>query len=147
MQTLPCPYGKSSKKRICLCLHLLRTTGQMKTLQDHLCVRWMVHRPKEELFSKRVAILANAVEPLNIGAQKDIATSLRWLDISDIRNMGMRLMEGTFFHELSEKRRTPTIHNTKKQAQRYHKMRKDRKASAVSVLFTITKMIHQTFAQ
>lgn len=31
-------------------------------------------------------------------------------------------MEGTFFHELSEKRRTPIIHNTKNQARRYHKV-------------------------
>ena len=34
-------------------VYALRTTAQMKSLLDHLCVHWMVHRPKESMFSKK----------------------------------------------------------------------------------------------
>ena len=65
-------------------VYALRTTGQMKALLDHLCVHWMVHRPDDSMFTKKAVILTNAIGILNSGAQKEIATSLSWLGVSDI---------------------------------------------------------------
>lgn len=72
-------------------VYALRTTAQMKCLLDHLCVHWMVHRPDERMFNKKAVIITNAIGVFNGGAQKDIATSLMWLGVSDIKKLGIGL--------------------------------------------------------
>ncbi|MDD4761017.1 MAG: hypothetical protein PHU66_09450 [Bacteroidaceae bacterium] len=46
------------------------------------------------MFNKRAVILTNAIGVFNGGVQKDIATSLSWLGISDIKKLGIGLFEG-----------------------------------------------------
>ena len=72
-------------------VYALRTTAQMKSLLDHLCVHWMVHRPDERMFNKRAVILTNAIGVFNGGAQKDIATSLSWLGAVSYTHLGLVL--------------------------------------------------------
>ena len=128
-------------------VYALRTTAQMKCLLDHLCVHWMVHRPDEKMFRKKAVILTNAIGIFNSGAQKDIATSLMWMGVSDIKKLGIGLLEGVIWNDLSEKRRNIIISKTKKFAKRYNNAYKTQKGIKVSVLFAITKKMHKVFTQ
>ena len=124
-------------------VYALRTTAQMKSLLDHLCVHWMVHRPDEKMFSKRAIILTNAIGVFNGGAQKDIATSLTWLGVSKIKKLGIGLLEGVIWDELSEKRRRIIASKVKKLSAKSSIIRPARKGIKVKLLFSVTKKMHQ----
>lgn len=128
-------------------VYALRTTAQMKSLLDHLCVHWMVHRPDERMFYKKAVILTNAIGVFNGGAQKDIATSLSWLGVSDIKTLGIALLEGVVWSELSEKRRRRITTKVKRFSKRYKKTYKANKGITVSLKFTICKMMHKSVAK
>ena len=128
-------------------VYALRTTAQMKALLDHLCVHWMVHRPDEKMFTKKSVILTNAIGVFNGGAQRDIATSLMWLGISDIKKMGVGLMEGVFWDELSYKRQGIIVRKTEKLAKRYKDAYTARKGIKVSLLFFVLKKMHRIFTK
>lgn len=128
-------------------VYALRTTAQMKSLLDHLCVHWMVHRPDERMFHKRAVILTNAIGVVNSGAQKDIATSLSWLGVTDIKKLGVGLIESVFWNELSDKRKNAIISKTKMLAARYKEVQKAHKGLKVTLKFALTKRMHQTFAK
>ncbi|MEA4972547.1 MAG: flavodoxin family protein [Candidatus Metalachnospira sp.] len=124
-------------------VYALRTTAQMKSLLDHLCVHWMVHRPDERMFLKKAVILTNAIGIFNGGAQKDISTSLVWLGVSNISKLGIGLLESVFWDELSDSRRNIIIEKTKKLARRYRNNYDVRKGLKVSFLFAVSKKMHQ----
>lgn len=128
-------------------VYALRVTGQMKALLDHLCVHWMVHRPDERLFTKKAVILTNAIGVLNGGAQQDMATSLSWLGVSDIKRLGVGLMEGVFWNELSEKRRKAITNKVKRLARRYVRPYKAGKGLIVAAKFFMCRMMHQAIAK
>lgn len=128
-------------------VYALRTTAQMKTLLDHLCVHWIVHRPDERMFTKKAVILTNAIGVFNGEAQKDIATSLSWLGVSHIKKLGIGLLEGVIWSELSEKRKNIIIRKTKKIAQKHKKTCTANKGIKVSMKFTIGKIMHQSAAK
>lgn len=128
-------------------VYALRTTGQMKSLLDHLCVHWMVHRPNEKMFTKKAVILTNAIGVLNGGAQKDIATSLSWLGVSDIRRFGVGLMEGVIWNELSEKRRKTITGKVKRLSKKYEKPYNAGKGIVVSIKFSMCKTMHKAIAK
>ena len=60
-------------------VYALRAPASIKSLLDHLCVHWMVHRPDTQMFSKTAVILTNSVGAPNGSAQKDVKTSLSWM--------------------------------------------------------------------
>jgi multimeric flavodoxin WrbA len=128
-------------------VYALRTTAQMKSLLDHLCVHWMVHRPDEKMFHKKTVILTNAIGVFNSGAQKDIATSLSWLGVTDIKKLGIGLMEGVIWDELSNKRHNYIINKTKKLANRYKKAYHVHMGIKANLKFYFTKMMHQAIAK
>lgn len=103
-------------------VYTLRTTAAMKALLDHLCVHWMVHRPDDRMFQKKAVILTNAIGWIQGGAQKDIATSLKWLGVSQVKKLGIPLMEDAFWTKLSAGKR---------------------QSMGGKTLFAITKMMHQ----
>ncbi|WAJ22511.1 MULTISPECIES: flavodoxin family protein [Clostridia] len=128
-------------------VYALRTTAQMKALLDHLCVHWMVHRPDERMFHKRAAILTNAVGAIQKGAQRDIQTSLTWLGVSQIRTLGIGLMEGIIFNQLSEKRQKEILRKVVKFAEKFKNQAPPRQGLKVRGLFAICKMMHQQAAR
>lgn len=128
-------------------VYALRTTAQMKSLLDHLCVHWMVHRPDERMFDKKAVILTNAVGIFQSGAQKDIAVSLMWMGISDIKITGFGLLEGVIWNKLSQKRRHVIISKTKRLAKRYKNAYTVRKGIRVRLLFAIAGKMHQMTAK
>jgi len=124
-------------------VYALRAPGSIKALLDHFCVHWIVHRPKEEMFSKRVAILTNSIGAPNGAAQKDVATSFSWLGVSDIKKLGFGLMEDVFWDKISEKRRA----KMKEKVERFAKkcLLPVRKGSLkVKAFFFISKIMHQS---
>ena len=128
-------------------VYALRTTAQMKSLLDHLCVHWMVHRPEERMFDKRAVILTNAVGVFNSGAQKDLATSLTWLGVSKIEKLGIGLLEGVIWDELSEKRRKIIADKVKMFAAKSKNTRPARKGIKIRLLFAVTRLMHQGAAR
>ncbi|HWP80690.1 MAG TPA: flavodoxin family protein [Candidatus Acidoferrum sp.] len=127
--------------------YALRTTGQMKALLDHLCSHWMAHRPDERMFHKKAVILTNAIGPLYRGPQRDIATSLLWLGVTDIKRVGTGLYEGVILDELSEKRRAVITGKLKKLARRYKRPYTARKGLKVRAIFAFTRKLHQDMAR
>lgn len=128
-------------------VYALRTTAQMKSLLDHLCVHWMVHRPDESMFQKKAVILTNAVGIFNGGAQKDIATSLMWLGISDIKKLKFALKESVFWNELSDNRRNMIIRKTIRKAKKYRKNYAVHMGIKVRLLFDFCKKMHQSIVK
>ncbi len=126
--------------------YALRATAQMKTLLDHLCVHWMVHRPEEAMFDKKAVILVNAIGPFTGGAIKDITTSLSWLGVSHIKTLGVGLMEGVIWNELSKKRKHIITSKVNNMAQRYRKTYTAKKGIKVSLKFSICKAMHKATA-
>ena len=128
-------------------VYALRTTGQMKALLDHLCVHWMVHRPDRKMFSKRAVILTNAIGMFNGGAQKDISTSLTWLGVSDIKKLGIGLMEGVVWNELSARRRADITRRVEKLADKQKNKPAARRGLKVGFLFAVVKKMHLAVAK
>lgn len=127
-------------------VYALRTTAQMKALLDHLCVHWMAHRPDDRMFGKRAVILTNAVGIFNGAAQKDIATSLTWLGVSDIKRLGFGLMEGVIWNELSDRKRSAILRKTERLAQGYRRAVSARMKIRMRLLFAMMIRMHRTIA-
>lgn len=127
-------------------VYALRVSAQMKCLLDHLCVHWMVHRPDERLFRKRAVILTDAIGIFQSGAQRDLATSLMWLGISDVRKLGIGLLEGVFWEKLSDKRRKIIMDKTEKLARACAAAGQPHKVLRFRLLFAAMKKMHQKIA-
>jgi multimeric flavodoxin WrbA len=131
-------------------VYVQRCPGQVKTLLDHLAVHWIVHRPKEEMFSKCAAIITQGIGPMNSGAQKDVKTNLQWLGMSDIKTFGCGLMEAVIWKDISEKRRKGIEKKVKSFAKQFvfnpsseGTRRKVRKTLKHRLLFAMSKFIHK----
>lgn len=84
-------------------VYALRAPASIKSLLDHLCVHWMVHRPDERMFSKTAVILTNSVGAPNGSAQKDVKTSLSWMGVSAVYTCGAGMMGDVVWAEISDK--------------------------------------------
>lgn len=130
-------------------VYALRAPGSIKALLDHLCVHWMVHRPESKMFSKQVAILTNSVGAPNGAAQRDVKTSMTWMGVSDVKCLGIGLMEGVIWPELSEKRKAFIYKKVDAFSRRYQKVSKvptKRKAPMkikVRLYFALCKKMHE----
>ena len=83
-------------------VYALRAPASIKSLLDHLCVHWMVHRPGERMFSKTSVILTNSVGAPNGSAQKDVRTSLSWMGVSDVYGCGAGMMGDVIWDKISD---------------------------------------------
>ena len=124
-------------------VYALRTPAQMKALLDHFCCHWMVHRPDKAMFTKRAVILTNSIGASNRKAQKDVATTLTWLGISDVSCLGFGLIEGVVWEELSEKRKNKIELKVINLARKYRRFKPGRMGFKVRILFLMCKMIHK----
>lgn len=124
-------------------VYALRAPAQIKSLLDHFCCHWMVHRPEKEMFTKRAVILTNSIGASNKSAQKDVSTSLNWMGVSDVRCLGFGLMEGVIWNELSEKRRQKIEQKVTSLAKKFNKPKAGRRSMKVTLLFTICKILHK----
>ena len=124
-------------------VYVLRAPGQIKSLLDHFSVHWMVHRPKEEMFTKRAVILTQSIGAPNRSAQNDVATSLSWWGISDIKKIGFGLIEHVIWEKISERRKKIIKTKIKKIVNKYGKKSNVHKSIKHYILFSICKILHQ----
>lgn len=83
-------------------VYALRAPASIKSLLDHLCVHWMVHRPDTQMFSKTAVILTNSVGAPNGSAQKDVKTSLSWMGVSNVYTCGAGMMGDIIWDKISD---------------------------------------------
>ena len=88
----------------------------MKNMLDHFGYRWMVHRPAKEMFKKRAVIITQCIGAGDKSTAKDIRDSLSWWGISSIKEYRFKLMNGIFWDELPEKKRTGMTKKLRKAA-------------------------------
>lgn len=125
-------------------VYALRAPASVKSLLDHLCVHWMVHRPEPEVFEKTAVILTNSVGAPNGSAQKDVKTSMSWMGISNVYACGAGMMGDIFWDKISREHRQMLKKKTAKLARRVRKVKPRRHMSLkVSVIFAMNKMMHQ----
>lgn len=86
-------------------VYALRAPASIKSLLDHLCVHWMVHRPEPAFFQKNAVIITNSVGAPNRAAQKDVKTSLNWMGISRVYSCGAPMMGDIFVDKMTAKHR------------------------------------------
>ncbi|MDD3213260.1 MAG: NAD(P)H-dependent oxidoreductase [Eubacteriales bacterium] len=84
-------------------VYALRAPASIKSLLDHLCVHWLVHRPEERMFSKTAVILTNSVGAPNGSAQRDVKTSLAWMGVSAVYTCGAGMMGDILWDKISQK--------------------------------------------
>jgi NAD(P)H-dependent FMN reductase len=124
-------------------VYALRAPAQVKALLDHLCVHWFVHRPKPAMFSKRAVIIAQAIGAFYRAALRDVSTSLSWLGVSDIRKLGVGLMEDIYWDKLSQKRRDMITGKIRRLSARIRAEKTPSMSFAVWQKFTMCKLLHR----
>ncbi|HHV43032.1 MAG TPA: flavodoxin family protein [Clostridiaceae bacterium] len=124
-------------------VYVLRTTGQVKALLDHFGCRWLVHRPEPAMFSKRAVILTQSIGAPNRAAQKDVKTSLSWLGVTSIKCLGMGMIEGVIWEELSEARRAKIETKVARFARGIKPTEQGRKGLLVRMKFQLCKLMQR----
>lgn len=95
-------------------VYALRAPASIKSLLDHLCVHWLVHRPEPKIFEKTAVIITNSVGAPNGAAQKDVKTSLNWMGLSKIYTCGLPMMGDIFVDKMTEKHKEMIASKMKK---------------------------------
>lgn len=85
--------------------YVMRVPGQLKALLDHFGVYWASHRPEPILREKKALIITQGIGAPTGGAIKDACNCLRWMGVSDIRSLGLRLIEGVDWSTLPDRRK------------------------------------------
>ena len=124
-------------------IYALRAPASIKSLLDHFCVHWMVHRPEPVMFEKTAVIITNSIGAPNGTAQRDVATSLAWMGVSKIHCCGAGLMGQIIWDEMTEKMKKKLegkLHKLAKKAETL-KPRKG-KSLKVGLLFQLCRIEH-----
>jgi multimeric flavodoxin WrbA len=125
-------------------VYALRAPASIKSLLDHLCVHWMVHRPDPKIFEKTAVIITNSIGASNSAAQKDVKTSLTWMGISRIYTFGIGMMGEIEWDKMSEKRSKIIHRKISSLAGKAVNIRPvNRKSLKVAIRFAMCKMIHK----
>jgi hypothetical protein len=95
------------------------------------------------MFLKRAVILTQSIGAPNGAAQNEVATSLSWLGISDIKKLGFGLMEHVIWEKLSERRKKKIEMKIIKITKRYGNKYNVHKSIKHYILFAICKILHQ----
>lgn len=125
-------------------VYALRAPASIKSLLDHMCVHWLVHRPEPEIFEKTAVIITNSVGAPNKSAQKDVITSLHWMGLSRIYTCGAPMMGDIFIDTLSTKHREMLERKMKRLAAKVKNTRPNHHMNMnVTLLFHMAKLQHK----
>lgn len=125
-------------------VYALRAPASIKSLLDHLCVHWIVHRPEPVFFEKTAVIITNSVGAPNGAAQKDVKTSLNWMGLSRVYACGAPMMGDIFVDKMTEEHCRMLEKKMKKLADRVRNVRPHRRMGfKVWVLFQMAKLQHR----
>lgn len=127
-------------------VYALRAPATIKSVLDHLCVHWMVHRPDPSIFEKTALIITNSIGASNGAAQKDVKTSMSWLGVSRVYTCGAKMMGDIFWDKINDKSMKMLECKMEHLAAKVKNVKpQKRKSLKVSTLFFICKMLHQVF--
>lgn len=125
-------------------VYALHVPASIKSLFDHLCVHWLVHRPEPKFFEKTAVIITNSVGAPNDSAQKDVKTALNWMGLSRVHTYSMPLMGDIFADRMSDAHKKAIAVKMRKASE---KVRKTKPSSSmnlkVSLLFKMAKIQHK----
>jgi len=78
----------------CYPTYALNVPASIKSLLDHTCYAWLVHRPELRMFSKKVIILTNSVGLAFQQKQaiKSVKCALSWMGVSYIKAFPIGMM-------------------------------------------------------
>ena len=125
-------------------VYALRTPASIKSLLDHLCVHWLVHRPEPAFFEKTAVILTNSVGAPNHAAQSDVKTSLNWMGLSRVYACGAPMMGDIFIDKLTDAHRQMLEQKMKRLASKVKRLRPYHSMNAkVRLLFLMAKLQHK----
>lgn len=125
-------------------VYALRVPASIKSLLDHLCVRWVVHRPEATMFKKTAVIITNSVGAPNSAAQKDVKTSLSWMGVSKVYTCGAGMMGDIFVDKMTEKHKQMLAQKMQKLAGKVANIKPREKMSLkVRVQFAMGKIQHK----
>lgn len=85
-------------------VYVFHTAAPMKNFLDHQANRWMVHRPRKEMFTKQAVCITSAAGGGMKSANKDMADSLFFWGVPKIYKIGIAV-QACFWQEVSEKKR------------------------------------------
>ncbi|MCR5097746.1 MAG: NAD(P)H-dependent oxidoreductase, partial [Lachnospiraceae bacterium] len=86
-------------------VYVYHVTGSMKAFLDHLGYRWMVHRPRGQMFKKQGVCISTAAGGGMKSANRDMADSLFHWGIPKIYKYGMAVAAISWEKVSEEKRR------------------------------------------
>ena len=125
-------------------VYALRAPASVKSLLDHMCVHWTVHRPEPAFFSKTAVIITNSVGAPNGSAQKDVKTSLQWMGLSRIYTCGAGMMGDIFIDKITPAHRSMLERKMHRLAGRVQPVRPKRHMSPkVKLLFAGAMLMHK----
>lgn len=126
--------------------YALNAPSSIKSLLDHLCVNWMVHRPEEKMFHKKAVILTNSIgmamqQKL---VQKTVRIALSWMGVSKIYSEKLGLM-GDIDVENFKPKTIKKINKKVKHAAKKILVEKPlkRKSFTVALKFKMCKIMHK----
>lgn len=126
-------------------VYALRVPASIKSLLDHLCVHWMVHRPDPKVFEKTAVIITNSIGAPNGSAQRDVKTSLTWMGVSRIYTFGIGIMGEIIWDKIAKKRLKIIQRKVGRLADKVSNIEPlRRKSLKVAILFGICKMLHRS---
>ena len=125
-------------------IYALRAPASIKSVLDHFCVHWLVHRPDIRIFEKTAVIITNSVGAPNGSAQKDVKTSLLWMGVSKIYTAGAGMMGDIFVDKMTEKHKAMISRKMNKLASKVSDIKpRTRKSFKVNILFSMCKLQHK----
>jgi NAD(P)H-dependent FMN reductase len=126
-------------------VYALGIPAGLKALLDRFAVRWMVHRPDPRMFSKRAVVMTNCIGmPLMArSAQRDAVNALSWMGVTKIRRLGVGLLEGVIWDELSPGRRAKIEKTARRLGEKCGASSPARRGLKVRVKFFFCKILHQ----
>lgn len=125
-------------------VYALRAPASIKSLLDHFCVYWMVHRPDPKIFKKTAVIITNSIGAPNGSAQKDVKTSMSWMGISKVHTCGAGMMGDIIVDKMTKKHKEMLAKKMHKLAQKISNITPiNRKSLKVSLLFSMCKFMHK----
>lgn len=125
-------------------VYVMRAPAPVKSLLDHLGVRWVVHRPEPAMFSKTAVIITNSIGAPNGAAQRDVKTSLNWMGVSRVYTFGMGMMGDVVPDKMTAAHRKTITTRMAKLAERVQQTKPTARMSLkVRALFVMAKVQHK----
>jgi len=130
-------------------VYVWETTGAMKNFLDHFAHLFLVHRPREEMFSKKAFILSTSNGGLKKAAIKPIQTSLKLWGINRVYSQGFVLhqMSSHAWDAMKEKRKRKIGKMIRKSAKKFHRRVSGKKRWPylfTRVMFSISRRMIKT---